>query len=307
MRREATLSHIIIILLYNSATHSPLQSTKWDWCCRGSSQRQTWESQAQHELSGKPCIYHVGKFEEQVNILHASIRQSDPLPHSRYKHFAPLFIQGCEDTAWQSTWEQGARLVGRTGRSSRARRSKGAASEWGIAMLPPHGKGNYKKDEADELTVAWGPLHKISYNPDEHLWILADVLDELLLQEFVCTLSRIHHHGLRQDRLCTSENLLKPVYRGCATWLWVDMDRLHKVTGDMTGSQLAWLVVFALSNSSVPKKDPHFYPSVISQGSNEMQKPSQKMKGKLISYNQFPFYWELPQTVPSASPLWYVG
>lgn len=36
-------------------------------------------------------------------------------------------------------------------------------------MLPPYGKGNYKKDEADELTVAWGPSHKISYNLDECL------------------------------------------------------------------------------------------------------------------------------------------
>lgn len=82
-----------------------------------------------------------------------------------------------------------------------------------------------------------------------------DVLEEILLQEFVFTLRRIHHHGLlKQDKLCTSENVLKVSYlqRTCNRTLEI-WNRSHMVSGDMTGSQLSQLYLL-FPVPQLPKK-----------------------------------------------------
>lgn len=68
--REATLNHIIHIILYNTAMHSPVWSTNWDRQRKGLSQRQTWEFQAQHKPSCNPWIYYMTKIMTNWSCMH---------------------------------------------------------------------------------------------------------------------------------------------------------------------------------------------------------------------------------------------
>lgn len=197
---------------------------------------------------------------------------------------------------WLSTQEQGASLVGRTVRRSRARKLKltGSSSEWDSALLPPHGKGNYTPAKGDRNALWLTPVYM-------RLVTTRNCLQTLLTNPCRCpgrnSAAGIYFHP-EENTLSWTAEARQTVY----IWeriksqlstedlqdsveIW---NRSHKVSGNMTGSHLSQLYLL-VPIAQLPKKGFFTYPSVISQGSKDMQKLSQKMKGKLLSQNQLLF------------------
>lgn len=213
---------------------------------------------------------------------------------------------------WLSTQEQGASLVGRTVRRSRARKLKltGSSSEWDTALLPPHSKRNYTPAKVDRNALWLTPVYM-------RLVTTQNCLQTLLTNPCRCpgrnSAAGIYFHPEENTLSWTAEarqtvHIWERIKSQLSTEDLQDSveiwNRSHKVSGNMTGSHLSQSYLL-VPIAQLPQK-----PACLSFSNQSRVKrhaepvPENEREAAFIKPIAL---WEPPQIVPSASPLWQVG